>query len=138
MPSFAIGVDLGGTNLRVAAVDDAGRLLEKVTSGTEVARGRNHVLDDMTRVILDLAKKFGGGAELAGIGVGVPGIIDMTTGMLRESPNLPGWHDYPVQDEIEKRLKTRVILENDANAAALGESWLGAARDFDSMCMLTL
>jgi glucokinase len=51
---------------------------------------------------------------------------------------LPGWHDYPVRHEIEQRLGTRVILENDANAAAMGEKWLGAARDYDDMCMLTL
>ena len=138
MPSFAIGVDLGGTNLRVAAVDDSGKLLEKVTSGTEVARGRDAVIDAMTTVILDVAKKFQHVGPLAGIGVGIPGIIDMRTGMLRQSPNLPGWHDYPVQDEIERRLKSPVILENDANAAALGEKWLGAARDWPSMCMLTL
>ena len=138
MPSFAIGVDLGGTNLRVAAVDDSGNLLEKVTSGTAVGKGRDHVIHEMATVILGLAAKFQSVGALAGIGVGVPGIIDMTTGMLRESPNLPGWHDYPVRDEIEKRLKAPVILENDANAAALGEFWLGAARDHDSMCMLTL
>ena len=138
MPSFAIGVDLGGTNLRVAAVDDTGKLLEKVTSGTEVGKGRDQVLNDMTNEILALVAKLQHHGKLAGIGVGVPGIIDMRTGMLRESPNLPGWHDYPVQAEIERRLKAPVILENDANAAALGESWLGAARDVDSMCMLTL
>jgi len=138
MPSFAIGVDLGGTNLRVAAVDESGNLLEKVTSGTEVGRGRDQVINDMTTVILDLEVKFASAGKLAGIGVGVPGIIDMRTGMLRESPNLPGWEDYPVKDEIERRLHAPVLLENDANAAALGESWLGAARDYDSMCMLTL
>jgi glucokinase len=138
MPSFAIGVDLGGTNLRVAAVDDTGKLLEKVTSGTEVSKGRDQVIHGMTSEILALAAKFQHQGKLAGIGVGVPGIIDMRTGMLRESPNLPGWHDYPVRDEIERRLKSPVILENDANAAAFGESWLGAARDHDSMCMLTL
>jgi glucokinase len=58
--------------------------------------------------------------------------------MLRESPNLPGWADYPVRSEIEERLGTRVILENDANCAALGEKWLGAAREVDDMAMLTL
>src|SRR5262249_27305377 len=55
-----------------------------------------------------------------------------------ESPNLPDWADYPARDEIERRLGTRVILENDANSAALGEKWLGAARNFDDMAMLTL
>jgi len=68
----------------------------------------------------------------------VPGIIDMQTGLLRESPNLPGWANYPVRAEIERRLKTIVILENDANVAALGEKWLGAAREFPDMAMLTL
>ncbi|MGC2697624.1 MAG: ROK family protein, partial [Candidatus Angelobacter sp.] len=71
-------------------------------------------------------------------GIGVPGIIELQTGMLRQSPNLPGWHDYPVRDEIERRLGTTVVLENDANAAALGEKWLGAAASVDDMCMLTL
>src|SRR5260370_17721142 len=62
----------------------------------------------------------------------------MQTGLLRESPNLPGWAEYPVRAEIERRLKTIVILENDANVAALGEKWLGAAKDFTDMAMLTL
>lgn len=138
MSSFAIGVDLGGTNLRIAAVADDGRILEKVTTGTEVARGRDSVLDEMCGAIGRLAAGIAGGRKLAGIGIGVPGIIDMETGMLHESPNLPGWHDYPVRDEIERRLKTRVVLENDANCAALGEAWVGAARGSSDMCMITL
>lgn len=137
MSTFAIGVDLGGTNLRIAAVDQQGTLLEKTTTGTQVARGRDYVIGEMCEAIRATATKFAS-AALAGIGIGVPGIIDMDTGMLRESPNLPGWHDYPVRDEIERRLGTKVILENDANSAALGEQWLGAARDYDDMLMLTL
>jgi glucokinase len=137
MPTFAIGVDLGGTNLRIAAVDDSGTLLEKTTTGTQVARGRDFVIDEMCEAIRATVTRFSS-STLAGIGIGVPGIIDMATGMLRESPNLPGWHDYPVRDEIERRLGTKVILENDANSAALGEKWLGAARDYDDMLMLTI
>ncbi len=137
MSTYAIGVDLGGTNLRIAAVDERGTLLEKTTTGTQVARGRDFVINEMCEAIRATATKFST-SMLAGIGIGVPGIIDMDTGMLRESPNLPGWHDYPVRDEIERRLGAKVILENDANAAALGEKWLGAARDYDDMLMLTL
>src|SRR5690348_1955349 len=121
MADFAIGVDLGGTNLRIAAVDESGRLLEKVTTGTKVALGRDNVIAEMCDAILHLAAKFQTSSHLSGIGIGVPGIIDMETGMLRESPNLPGWNDYPVRDEIERRLNCRVILENDANSAAMGE-----------------
>ena len=138
MNRLAIGVDLGGTNLRIAAVDDEGRLVEKVTLGTKVSLGRDHVIKDMCDAIQRLLEKFKGSGALMGIGIGVPGIIDMQSGLLRESPNLPGWADYPVRAEIERCLKTVVILENDANVAALGEKWLGAARDFDDMAMLTL
>jgi glucokinase len=138
MPSFAIGVDLGGTNLRIAAVDESGKLLEKVTTGTQVKRGRDFVLSEMCAAIRALAAKFQDSHTLVGAGIGVPGIIDQRTGMLRESPNLPGWADYPVRDEIERRLDVPAILENDANSAALGENWLGAAKDVDDMCMITL
>src|SRR5581483_3634850 len=138
MPNYSIGVDLGGTNLRIAAVDEHAHLIEKVTLGTRVALGRDRVIDDMTEAIRLLADRYKGAGMLQGIGIGVPGIIDMQTGMLRESPNLPGWADYPVRDQIESRLGTRVILENDANAAALGEKWLGAGRDVENMAMITM
>ena len=138
MNKFSIGVDLGGTNLRIAAVDDQGKLVEKVTLGTKVSLGRDHVIGDMCDAIQRMSERFKDSAPLLGIGIGVPGIIDMQTGLLRESPNLPGWANYPVRAEIERRLKTIVILENDANVAALGEKWLGAAKDFSDVAMLTL
>jgi glucokinase len=138
MADFSIGVDLGGTNLRIAAVDEHGVLLEKVTLGTQVALGRDRVIHDMCEAIRHLAHKYEGSGALQGIGIGVPGIIDMKTGTLRESPNLPGWAESPVRTQIEQMLGTRVILENDANAAAFGENWLGAARHVDDMAMLTL
>lgn len=138
MPDYSIGVDLGGTNLRIAAVDKQGTLLEKITLGTQVALGRDRVVNDMCDAVQRLAANFHNSSSLTGIGIGVPGIIDMETGMVHESPNLPDWADYPVRAEIERRLGTRVILENDANSAALGENWLGAARDVEDMAMLTL
>lgn len=138
MSLFAIGVDLGGTNLRIAAVDADGNQLETITTGTENKRGREVVVDVMCREIQALKAKYESGRQFVGTGIGVPGIIDMETGMVHESPNLPGWEKFPVRDEIERRLGARVLLENDANVAALGEHWLGAGRDYDSMCMLTL
>src|SRR5256885_3758454 len=138
MNDFSIGVDLGGTNLRIAAVDVNGHLVEKVTLGTKVSLGRDHVINDMCEAIQHLSGKYKNSSSLLGIGIGVPGIIDMETGLLRESPNLPGWAEYPVRAEIERRLNTMVILENDANVAAFGEKWLGAAKQHDDMAMLTL
>ena len=138
MSSYAIGVDLGGTSLRISAVDSDGNLLHKITSGTQVAKGRDFVVAEMCEAIRQLSVKFSSLGDLEGIGIGVPGIIDMDTGIVRKSPNLPDWIDYPVRDEIERRLGTQVILENDANVAALGEKWLGAGREVDSLCMITL
>jgi len=129
---------LGGTNLRIAAVDTNGKLLEKVTTGTQVSRGRDFVIGEMTAAIQDVVTKHHDLGQLLGIGIGIPGAIDLENGTLYKSPNLPGWDNYPVRDEIERRLHTKVILENDANAAAMGEKWLGAGRDYPSMLMLTL
>src|SRR5690348_14089056 len=114
MPDYAIGVDLGGTNLRIAAIDVQGKLIEKITLGTRVALGRDRVVRDMCDAIQSLAPKIRNHGSLLGIGIGVPGIIDMKTGMVHESPNLPDWSDYPARDEIQKRLGTTVTLENDA------------------------
>lgn len=136
--NFAIGVDLGGTNLRIAAVSEKGDLLEKVSIATNVGRGRAAVIADMTEAIKEVAGRFGQAHRLLGVGIGVPGIIDTGTRMLRQSPNLPGWDDCQVCEEIEERLGAPVVLENDANVAAMGEAWLGAARETNSMCMITL
>ena len=138
MANFAVGVDLGGTNLRIAAVEEQGRLLEKVTLGTKTIQGRDHVLNEMCEAIRHLSGKYKSYGELLGVGIGVPGIIDLPSGMVRDSPNLPGWSEYPVRNEIEKRLGAPVILENDANVAAFGEKWLGAGRHVGDMAMLTL
>jgi glucokinase len=138
MPDFSIGVDLGGTNLRIAAVTTTGALLEKVTLETKTSLGPNHVITEMCDAIQRLSGQYRQNGKLLGAGVGIPGIVDLHTGMLRKSANLPGFEEYPVRAEIERRLGARVVLENDANVHALGEQWLGAARGVDDMAMITL
>jgi len=138
MPDFAVGVDLGGTNMRIAAVDETGKQLEVISTSTEVKRGRESVVSAMCDAIRALSAKFTSSHRLVGTGIGVPGIIDMESGLVKESPNLPDWANYPVREEIQRRLGSSVILENDANAAALGEKWMGAGRDVENMCMITL
>lgn len=137
MPDFAIAVDLGGTNLRIAAVSADGRMLEKIGVNTS-ASGPDHVIDEMCDAIQCLSKKYRGNGSLIGAGIGIPGIIDLDEGVVRTSANLPGWEDFPVRAEIERRLGARICLENDAKLAALGEQWLGAARGVDNMGMITL
>src|SRR6476660_9521255 len=138
MPDYSIGVDMGGTNLRVAAITTDGQLLEKITLGVKVAMGRDYVIGEMCEAIHRLTEQYRGTGRFVGAGIGVPGIIDVEAGMMRMSANLPGWSEYPVRDEIERCLGARVFLDNDANVAALGEKWLGAGRDADNMAMITL
>jgi glucokinase len=139
MPDFSIGVDLGGTNLRIAAVSGEGQLLEKVTFGSKGVPRRDQVIDQMCEAIQRLSDKYRTSGKFLGAGIGVPGIIDLQTGMMRKSANLPGWENYPVRVEIERRLGgSRVVIENDANVAALGEQWLGAARGVPNMAVVTL
>jgi glucokinase len=138
MPDFSIGVDLGGTNLRIAAVSGAGELLQKVELTTKFALGRDYVIQEMCEEIQLLSSKFRANGNFQGVGVGVPGIIDIHTGTLRKAANLPGWENYPVRAEIERRLEARVVLDNDARVAALGEQWLGAGRGVENMAILTL
>ena len=139
MTDFAIGVDLGGTNLRIAAVDSEGHVLERLQLPAEVGSGPTPVIDVLSDAVMELRERFAvSGAKLVGVGVGVPGIIFLSTGLLKKSPNLPGWDDFPVKQEIERRIGTKVYLENDANAAALGEAWVGVARNVRHLCLLTL
>ncbi len=124
--------------MRIAAVEDTGRLLQIVSTATEVRRGRECMIGEMAATIRVLTRQFGSSHKLLGIGVGIPGIIDLSTGTLHSASNLPGWSNYPVRSELERRLAVPVILENDANCAALGEKWTGAGRSVEDLCMLTL
>src|SRR5438309_7481092 len=99
--------------------------------------GRESLLAGMVAVINDLRSRWGTD-QLAGIGLGIPGFILLKEGVIRNSNNLAALEDFPFRDEMERRLKTKVVLENDANAAALGEKWIGAGRDVDDLVLLTL
>ena len=137
MPDYAIGLDLGGTNLRAAAIDRSGVMLDHISGATNFSEGREAVLADIAAAIVRLREKHGT-PGLAGIGVGVPGFIRMKEGFITGSNNLPYLENFPVRDEISRRLGAPVILENDANAAALGEKWMGAGRGVDDLVLLTL
>jgi len=137
MPEYSIGVDLGGTNLRAAAVSREGAVLEKISGKTQLSEGRDAVITDIVDAIIAMRDRCPGG-RLAGVGIGVPGFIEIDKGFVVGSNNLPELEGFPVRDEIEHRLGTHVILENDANAAALGEKWIGAGRDVNDLVLLTL
>src|SRR5689334_3612669 len=109
MAEYTIGVDLGGTNLRAAAIDHDGKMLAKLVESTNPEQGREVVLRDMTSLISKV-RAGQAGDTLSGIGIGVPGFIRLKEGIITNANNLACLEDFPIRDEIERRLDTRVIL----------------------------
>ncbi len=134
---FALSVDLGGTNLRVAAIDEEGKLLELLTLPTISEKGRQDVIDRMCDGILSLRDRWSESYYLVGISLGLPGILNLKTGIWVESPNLPGWSNCPIRDLVFERLKQPFHLENDANLAALGEKWMGSGKNEENLIFIT-
>ncbi len=134
---YSIGLDLGGTNLRAAAITADGKLLDSVSGQTAYSAGREAIVGEMVQAIATLRERCGA-AKLAGIGVAVPGFIQLKEGVIRNSNNLASLENFPIRDELVRRLGTPIILENDANAAALGEKWIGAGREVADLVLLTL
>ena len=138
MTEFAIGVDLGGTNLKLGAIHETGELLEQVLLPSNTKAGRDDVVERLCKAIMELARRWEKQHQLAGIGVGIAGIMRLKEGVVIAAPNLPGWEGFPIRNQIQKELKAPFVLENDANAAALGEKWLGAAQEIENFAFLTL
>jgi glucokinase len=133
---------MGGTNLRAAAVAEDGTMLGKAAGSTPLQAGPDAAVADMVRLIQGvqerLEKDGPGKSDLAGVGIGVPGFIRMDTGVIAGWAQQPAFAGYPIRDQIEQRLGAKVILENDANSAALGEKWIGAGTDVNDLVLLTL
>jgi glucokinase len=138
--SLTIGVDLGGTSLRIAAYSPNDGVLDSISLPTRLEAGPMAVVDDMCAAILELAGRCAEGREVAGVGVGSPGPLELPAGRLHHPPNLPGWDGFHLLAEMESRLRLPIVLESDANAAALAEYALGLGKllGIDSLCMLTL
>lgn len=112
-------------------------MIDSLSGKTAYSAGREAILGDMVEAIVALRKRCGT-AKLAGIGVAVPGFIRLKEGVIGNSNNLASLENFPIRDELARRLGTQIILENDANAAALGEKWIGAGRGVDDLVLLTL
>ena len=140
MNTCSIGIDLGGTNLRIAAYSSDWEQRGAITTPTRVQDGPRAVLDDMCAAVQQLVVHCGGRENLAGVGVGSPGPLELPAGRLLCPPNLPGFEGLELKTELERRLQVPVFVECDANAAALAECHAGAGKKlgFHSLCMLTL
>lgn len=137
---LTVGIDLGGTSVRIAAYTPDTGVLDSLQLRTRLEAGPTAVVEDMCGGIRELLKRHSDGRCLVGIGVGSPGPLELPAGRLHHPPNLPGWDGFPLLSEMEKRLQQPVVLESDANAAVLAEYELGLGKEqgIDSMCMLTL
>lgn len=139
MSCAVIGVDLGGTNLRASLISSEGEILDKHKEATDAGLGRQKVL---AKVIENIRRQQKNaelrGVRVAAVGVGAPGVVHARLGVVVKSPNFPDWNNFPLQHELETAIGAPVFLENDANAAALGEQWQGAARGVGSMIFITL
>jgi len=140
MSNYSIGVDLGGTNLRVGGFLPNGECLSSRTLRTRLADGPATVITDLVENVRVVQGECDDKRTLVGIGIGTPGPLELPVGILRNPPNLVGWDGFPLRETVERALGRVVLLENDANLAALAEWLFGAGRHYacDSMCMLTL
>lgn len=130
----AIGVDLGGTNIKAAVVDKDKGIVEQVTTPTQANLGRDHLLDRIAETVRDLVKKN----EIIGMGMGMPGMVSKDQTTVNNPPNLPGWGSVNAAMEMENRLNIPCKIENDANIAALGSLHFGVGNKYDSFIMITL
>lgn len=125
---LAIGVDIGGTNLRLALVTKDGEIIRKV---------KEPVSEGVIDLTLRLAEGFFN-EEIAGIGLGVAGLIDREGGKILISPNLPAVEGVHLVNGIKGKFRVPVFIENDANAAAFGEKWIGIGKEFSNFVLFTL
>ncbi|MFP8489711.1 ROK family protein [Gracilimonas sp. Q87] len=130
----AIGVDLGGTNIKAAVVDKENGIIDQVTTPTQANLGKDHLLDRIADTVKDLIKKN----EIIGMGMGMPGMVSKDQTTINNPPNLPGWGSVNAAQEMENRLGIPCKIENDANIAALGSLHFGVGNKYDSFIMITL
>lgn len=129
-----VAVDLGGTNIKVAIVQDSLGIIEQASIPTHANLGKNALLDRIAQLINDVTAKH----SVIGIGVGLPGMVNLEQSIVRNPPNLPGWDQVHAAEEISNRTNLPCKIENDANIAALGSLHFGVGRKFDHFIMITL
>ena len=136
---FFVGLDLGGTNIKVGVVDDTGCPLSWLSVPTHPDEGPEDASARMglavKRAIAEAGLKP---SAVARVGLGSPGTMDIPAGKLVEPVNLKGWEDFPIRDRVSHHCGLPVAFANDAAAAAYGEYWIGSGREFHSLVLFTL
>jgi len=136
MGDIAVGIDVGGTNLRSALIAEDGNIIKRLSVLSEADKGIDSVIKNLASLIEEIIE----GESIVGIGIGIPGIIYSAKGILTQAPNISNVNNYPFRDVLMEKLggKVPVFMENDANCAAIGEWWIGAGRNVGSLVIITL
>ena len=129
---YYVGIDLGGTNVRIAKVDDDGRIVQDVIAPSHGLEGPEKIEEN----ILDLLKQFDL-TDVKSIGLAIPGPVDGERNVITQATNIPGCEGYPFAANMQQETGIPVFLDNDANAAGLAEAVLGAGRGYHEVYFLT-
>lgn len=138
-PPLYVGLDVGGSAMKAGVVDDTGKPLSSVSLPTEAHRGQEFGLARMAETIRAAINAAGLTLQhIDAIGVDTPGFMDLQAGIIVDPPNLKPWKNVPVRQYIADTFRLPTAFQNDGNAAALGEYWVGAGRDARSIVLFTL
>ncbi len=139
MRNFRIGVDVGGTNVKIALVDNEGKIEYSNSVNTRAEMGYEYTIGNIKQAINDLLKESGvDKSAVEGIGFGFPGQIDYKNGIVRELPNIPGWTNVPIAKIMEDEFGIKTRVDNDVRCAALGELKYGAGQGCQNLLCLTV
>ncbi|MUV37274.1 Glucokinase [Lentibacillus sp. JNUCC-1] len=136
---YSIGVDIGGTKVAIAAVDQEGQIeKESIIKTDQTIRPQDMIARINAEIKQLLAECEIGFGDIKGIGIGAPGPLNVKKGEITCPPNLPAWRDIPIVELVKSEFNIPVRLENDANAAALAEKWIGAGKGFSDFIYMTV
>lgn len=133
-----LACDLGGTNLRLAAISHNGEILSRAHRPTPRAESAAEIFSLIKQAANECNNKLPGGIEVTGIAAAVPATVNFEQGLMLKAPNVPALDGFPMRSALEAEFKLPAILENDANAAAIGENWLGASKGIQNSITVTL
>ncbi len=139
MAKNRIGIDVGGTNVKIALVDTKGKIVYSNSVPTRAEMGYEYTVNNIKQAIYDLLKETKlTTKDIEGIGFGFPGQVDYKAGIVRNAPNIPGWVEVPIAKLIEDEFKIPTRVDNDVRCAALGELNYGAGKGCENLICITV
>lgn len=134
-----IGIDVGGTNVKIALVDKSGKIIYSNSVPTYAKMGYEYTVNNIKQAIKDLMKETNTTAkDIDGIGFDFPGQVDYKTGIVKLAPNIPGWVNVPIAQMIEEEFHIPTRIDNDVRCAALGEMKFGAGQGCENFVCITV